>query len=150
MKKFYHILMGKSIRAVYIYRISSWFYKKKIKPFGQVFWSLNVALHGIEISPLAKVGSNFRLAHTVGTVIGDGAIIGDNVTIYQNVTLGSKLYDKELKYPTLGNGVSIYPGSIIIGDIKVGDNAVIGANSVVLRDVPSGAVVAGSPAKIVN
>jgi serine O-acetyltransferase len=150
LKKLYQILIGRSIRAVYIYKISRWLYLRKLKPFGSLFWSSNVMLHSIEISPLSKIGRNFNLAHTVGTVIGDGVEIGHDVTLYQNVTLGSKSSESGLRYPTIGNSVTIYPGSIVIGNVKVGDGATIGANSVVISDVPAGATVVGSPARIIN
>lgn len=150
MKKIYYVFVGRSVRAVYIYRISSWFYKIKMKPIGSLFWSLNVALHSIEISPLAKIGKNFNISHTVGTVIGDGVLIGNGVEVYQNVTLGAKKTKVGSEYPRIGDNVTIYPGSIIIGGVNIGNDVVIGANSVVLSDVPSGCTVVGTPAKIIS
>lgn len=146
LKKLYHILIGRSLRAIFLYKISVFFYRIKLKPLSQIFWSVNVMLHSIEISPSAIIGKNFKLPHTVGTVIGGGVKIGDNVMVYQNVTLGQK---GDYNYPVIEDNVIIYPGSIVLGNIKVGEGSIIGANSVVLKDVPSHATVVGSPAKVI-
>lgn len=90
------------------------------------------------------IGRNLSLRHYLSVVIGDGVRIGDNCQIYQCVTLGQK----NGLYPSVGNNVCIYPGAKVIGDIRIGDNVVIGANAVVTKDVPSNAVVAGVPARI--
>lgn len=102
--------------------------------------------YGVTIGINAKIGKNLFLPHYVGIVIGEGAVIGDNCTIYQQVTLGQK----NQMYPSVGNNVTIYAGAKIIGDIKIGDNSVIGANSVVINDVKKNSVVAGIPAKYVG
>ena len=109
---------------------------------------------GIEIHPAAKIGSNFFMDHGLGIVIGETAEIGKNVTIYQGVTLGgimpsieSDLQRNQKRHPTIGNNVIIGSGAQILGAIKVGDNARIGANSVVSRDVPPNVTVAGVPAR---
>lgn len=94
------------------------------------------------ISPSSEIGKNICFPHPLGIVIGSGVIIKDNVTIYQNVTLGrkSKIVDE---YPIIGNNVTIYCNAVIVGNIKIEDDAIIGCNSVVLRDVKKGEVVAG-------
>lgn len=98
--------------------------------------------HGMVVYPNAKIGKHFRADHTVGIVIGSGVVIGDHCKIYQNVTLGRK----SGRFPIVGNYVTIFPGAKIIGDVKIGDYAVIGANAVVTKDVPEGAVAVGVPA----
>ena len=149
LKKIYQIMVGRSIRAVVIFRISSWCYRNHLKLFGQLFWSLNVILHAIEISPLAIIGKNFRIAHTVGTVIGAGTVIGNNVIIYQNVTLGSKEDDHgNLTYPRIGDNVKIFPGSVVIGAIEIGENGIVAPNAVVLKNVPPNNKAMGIPAKL--
>ena len=89
------------------------------------------------------------LPHPVGIVIGMKVEIGMNCKIYQNVTIGTKdIKDfKNGKYPKIGNNVTIFPNSVIIGDIKIGDGSQIGAGSIVLKDVPANTIVAGSPAR---
>ena len=96
------------------------------------------------IEYLKKQGTKFP--HPVGIVIAKGVIVGKNCTIFQNVTIGCKKY----KTPVIGDNVCIYPNSIIFGDITIGDNAIIGAGAVVLKDVPANAVVAGNPAKVIK
>ena len=102
--------------------------------------------YSITVSPTSKIGNNLRIDHFHGVVIGRGAVIGDFCKLYQQVTIGQK----DGKFPTIGNHVTIYPGAKVIGDITVGDGAVIGANAVVTKDVPAGCVAAGVPAKIIK
>ncbi len=117
----------------------------------------NVAhvLTGIEIHPAAKIGKGFFIDHGNGVVIGETAEIGDNVTLYHDVTLGgiSPAVDSASqvnvkRHPTLRDGVIIGSGAQVLGPIVVGDNARVGANSVVLKDVPPGATVVGIPARV--
>lgn len=147
--KIYHLIIGKPIRAVLIFRLSSYFYRYKVKLIGQLLWNLNIILHSIEISPLSKIGENLKIAHTIGIVIGGGVVIGNDVTLYQNVTLGGKknLKTDQLEYPTIEDNVTIYTGAVVIGNITIGKGAIIGANSVVISDVPPHSIVAGNPAK---
>lgn len=102
--------------------------------------------YGIEVSATAKIGKKLHIEHVNGIVVGAGVVVGDNCTIYQGVTLGQK----NRKYPVIGDNVTIYPGAKVIGDIKIGDNVVIGTNSVVLHDVASNYTVAGNPAKVIK
>ncbi|MDN3668122.1 serine acetyltransferase [Echinicola jeungdonensis] len=109
-----------------------------------------VVRRGCDISYSAIIGKKLHLPHPIGIVIGDDVIIKDNVTIFQNVTLGSHgKVNEELKYPEIGNGVKIYAGAKIIGGISVGEEAVIGANSVVTKDVPPRSVIVGVPGRII-
>lgn len=102
-----------------------------------------------EISPYSRIGKNVRFPHPIGIVIGNGVVIGDNVTIYQSVTIG-KTSDETEKYPVVGNGVIIYTGATIIGDIKVEDDCVIGAHAVVTKSTEKGYIYAGIPARMIN
>lgn len=99
---------------------------------------------GLDIQDLKKRGIDFH--HPVGIVISRHAKIGDNTLIWQNVTIGAKSLDN-LTYPTIGRNVRIYAGAVIIGQIVIGDNCVIGANSVVTQSFPDNSVLAGIPAK---
>ena len=104
------------------------------------------AKYGVSISLNAVIGDGLLLPHPDGVIIGQNARIGKNCTIYQQVTIGQK----NGEYPTLGDNVTIYPGAKVIGGITVGDQAVIGANAVVLKDIPCCATAVGCPAKVLT
>ena len=112
---------------------------------------LAFALTGAEINVSSKIGPRLRLAHTMGTVIGAGVVVGAEGTIYQGVTLGAARMGAGLaeteSYPVIGDRVTIYAGAMVLGNLRVGDDAVIGANAVVLRDVPAGHRAVGVPAR---
>ncbi len=100
---------------------------------------------GIEIHPAAQIGQGLFIDHGSGVVIGETAEIGDNVTIYQGVTLGGTGLQQGKRHPTIGNGVTIGSGAKLLGPITVGDGAKIGANSVVIHNVPKDSTVVGVP-----
>jgi len=103
---------------------------------------------GIEIHPGAKIGRRFFIDHGMGVVIGETTEIGDNVLMYQGVVLGGTSLEKKKRHPTLENNVVIGAGAIVLGAINIGDNARIGAGSVVVADVPPNATVVGVPGRI--
>ena len=105
---------------------------------------------GIEIHPGAIIGKNLFIDHGVGVVIGETAIIGNNCTIYQGVVLGGTGKEQGKRHPTLKDNVMVGAGAILLGNIEIGEKAKIGANSVVLQDVPRGATVVGVKAHIIK
>ena len=105
---------------------------------------------GIEIHPGAVIGRRFFIDHGMGVVIGETAEIGDDVTLYHGVTLGGTSWKEGKRHPTLGNGVVVGAGAKILGPIHIGDNAKIGSNAVVVKDVPAGSTAAGIPARILD
>jgi serine O-acetyltransferase len=105
---------------------------------------------GIEIHPGATIGRRFFIDHGMGVVIGETAEIGDDVTLYHGVTLGGTSWREGKRHPTLGNGVVVGAGAKILGPIHVGDNAKIGSNAVVVKDVPADATAVGIPARILD
>ena len=107
-------------------------------------------LTGIEIHPGATIGRRFFIDHGMGVVIGETAEIGDDVTLYHGVTLGGTSWKEGKRHPTLGNGVVVGAGAKILGPIHIGDNAKIGSNAVVVKEVPAGATAAGIPARILD
>ena len=100
----------------------------------------------IYISNPLNIGKCFTIVHPLSIVIGNGVIIGDNVKIFHCVTIGQK----NNQYPIIGNNVTIYPHSIVLGGIRIGNNSIIGAGSVVIDSVPENSIVAGNPAKILK
>ncbi len=105
-------------------------------------------LTGIEIHPGATIGRRVFIDHGMGVVIGETAEIGDDTTLYHGVTLGGTSWNKGKRHPTLGRNVVIGAGAKILGPVLVGDNAKVGSNAVVVRDVPPGATAVGIPARI--
>jgi serine O-acetyltransferase len=106
---------------------------------------LTRAVTGVEIHPAAEIGRRFFIDHGSGVVIGETARIGDCVTLYQGVTLGGTGFQRGKRHPTLGDNVTVGSGAKLLGPIAVGDGAKIGANTVVVEDVPPGATVVGNP-----
>ena len=137
-------------KVVFYYRIySSWYQKGGFKKaLGKYLWMRVVKNSGCYISPKAKIGKGLRLPHATGIVIGDGAIIGDNALIYQHVTIGDKGSGDE--YPMLKDNVTIYAGACVVGSVTLHDDVVIGANAVVLHDIPAQSTAVGVPAKILK
>lgn len=103
------------------------------------------SITGIEIHPAAQIGNEFFIDHGSGVVIGETAAIGNCVTLYQGVTLGGTGFQRGKRHPTLGDNVTVGSGAKLLGPIAVGDGAKIGANTVVVEDVPPGATVVGNP-----
>ncbi|MHB8454667.1 MAG: serine O-acetyltransferase [Acidiferrobacterales bacterium] len=133
-----------------------WFHRLTHKLWGwRLFWLARFVAHlarwftGIEIHPGASIGRRFFIDHGMGVVIGETAEIGDGCTLYHGVTLGGTAWKKEKRHPTLGKNVIVGAGAKILGPIMIGDNARIGSNSVVVKDVPAGATVVGIPGHII-
>ena len=148
------IFLYPSFHVMFFYKIGNVFWRYNLKFLARLIMHFARIFTGIEIHPAAKIGSNFFMDHGLGIVIGETTEIGENVTIYQGVTLGgimpsieSDSQRNQKRHPTLGNNVIIGSGAQILGSINVGDNARIGANSVVSRDVPANVTVAGVPAR---
>lgn len=138
------------IHAVLFHKISHFLYKKEHFFLARLISQITRFLTGIEIHPGAKIGRRFFIDHGMGVVIGETAEIGDDVMMYHQVTLGGTGKECGKRHPTVKNGVTIAAGSKILGAITIGENAKIGANSVVLKNVPANATVVGIPARIVR
>ena len=137
---------------VVLLRLAEFFHGHRLGLLAKLFSLLNVVVFGIEVSPQVQIGGGLFLPHTVGTVIG-AASIGENCTILQGVTLGTSKPDMGFSVserPVVGNDVFIGAGAKIIGRVTIGDHAKIGANAVVLRDVPAFALAVGVPATIIE
>ena len=141
------IILYSGFHAIFFHRIAHFFYTKRLYFIARLISQIARHLTGIEIHPGAKIGKRLLIDHGMGVVIGETAEIGDDVLLYHGVTLGGTGKDKGKRHPTLGNNVVIGAGAKVLGPIYIGSNSKVGANSVVLKDVPEGATAVGIPAK---
>ncbi|MFT4034790.1 MAG: serine O-acetyltransferase [Patulibacter sp.] len=133
------------VHALLAHRVAHALYLAGVPGIPQILAFLARSRTGIEIHPAATIGRGLLIDHGSGVVIGETTEIGDDVTIYQGVTLGGTGFQTGKRHPTVGNGVVIGSGAKLLGPIVVGDGAKIGANTVVIHDVPSNATVVGNP-----
>jgi serine O-acetyltransferase len=142
------LILSPGFYTVLLHRITASLYGKGVvgRVFGKIVWRWSVATTGCYLHPQAEIGGGLKLPHPIAIVVGKGARLGEGLTIYQNVTIGvSRETDV---YPTLGCGVKIFPGAVIVGPVMIGANTVIGANAFVSIDAPDGSVLYGVPARI--
>ena len=142
------LLTYAGLHAVILYRTAHFFFKIRIPILPRVISQVGRALTGIEIHPGASIGKGFFIDHGTGVVIGETAIIGDDVTLFQGVTLGGTGKERGKRHPNVGNNVVVGTGAKILGNITIGDNSYIGANAVVLNNVPPNSTVVGVPGRI--
>ena len=138
------------IKAVLLYRIAHFFWKLNVPYIPRYISDIARELTAIDIHPGAEIGNEFFIDHGAGVVIGETAEIGNNVTFYSGVVLGGTNLEQTKRHPTLGDNIVVGTGAKILGPIKIGDNVRVGANSVVVHDVPPNCVVVGVPAKVVS
>ena len=151
------VLTYPGVKSVFFHRIANNLWNLNLYTLARIVSQFSRFLTGIEIHPAAKIGKNLFIDHGMGTVIGETSIIGDNVTLYHGVTLGgispaenSKDQRDTKRHPTIEDNVIIGCGASILGPINIGSCARIGANTVVLKDVPSYATMVGNPVKNIN
>ena len=144
------LLLYPCVHALLNYRVAHFFYRKRMFFPARFVSQLGRFFTGIEIHPGAKIGKGLFIDHGMGVVIGETAEIGDNVVMFHGVTLGGTGKGTGKRHPTVGNNVFIGSGAKVLGPINIGDNAKIGANAVVLKDIPNNATAVGIPAKIIN
>ncbi|EHK2442486.1 serine acetyltransferase [Clostridium perfringens] len=156
-KIIFNINVTPGSRYVFFMRICNYLYKNKNSIIKKVFFKIIYkkllrlqVKYGIQISCTSDIGPGFTLPHFGDIVMGEGVKIGKNCTVLQGVTIGSNLFKNRFKLATIGDNVLIGAGAKIIGPVNIGNNVTIGANAVVTKDIPDGAVVAGNPAKIIS
>ncbi|MBE0479380.1 MAG: serine O-acetyltransferase [Dehalococcoidia bacterium] len=144
------VLFYPGLHALWSHRVAHLLWRRRLRLFARFVSYLSRFLTGIEIHPAAGIGRRFFIDHGAGVVIGETAEIGNDVLIYQGVVLGGTTLEKKKRHPTICDKVVIGASAIVLGPIVVGEGARIGANSVVVRPVPAGAVVVGVPGRIVE
>ncbi len=142
------LLCYPGLHAIWLHRLAHWCWTHGLKLLGRLISHFGRWLTGIKIHPGAVIGQGFFIDHGMGVVIGETAEVGDNVTLYHGVTLGGVSWRKEKRHPTLGNHVVVGAGAKILGPITIGDYTRVGANSVVVRDIPDNSVVVGVPGRV--
>lgn len=143
------ILTYSGLHAIWSHRLAHGFYKRKFYFIARIISQISRFFTGIEIHPGARIGRRLFIDHGMGVVIGETCEIGNNVTLYQGVTLGGTGKEKGKRHPTVKDGALVATGAKVLGSITVGEDARIGAGSVVLKDVPPNSTVVGIPGRIV-
>ncbi len=136
--------------AIFWYRIANRLYRNGCKSFARLIMGLNQIFTHIDIHPEATIGRRVFIDHGTGVVIGQTAVIEDDVLIYQGVTLGGVSLTAGKRHPTIKRGVVIGAGAKILGNITIGENSKVGANSVVVRNVPENSTAIGIPAHVIQ
>ncbi len=144
------VLCYPGFHALQLYRLAHWAWARDWKLVGRFISHVGRVVTGIEIHPGATICEGFFIDHGMGVVIGETSVIGDDVTLYHGVTLGGTSWEPGKRHPTVENGVVIGAGAQVLGPITVGAGARIGANSVVLKEVPAGATMAGIPGRRID
>jgi len=154
--RFEVLLTYPGVHVLFFHRIAHWLYLRHRRVLARLVSQIGRAMTGIEVHPGATIGRRLFIDHGMGVVIGETAEIGDDVTLYHGVTLGgvapslnaAAQVDRK-RHPTIGNGAIVGSGAQVLGPITVGAGARVGANAVVVQDVPAGVVVVGIPAKAI-
>jgi len=143
------LLTYPGLKAIRRHRRAHWFYERGFTTMARILSDWGRSSTGIEIHPGAQLGRRLFIDHGMGIVIGETAIVGDDVTIYHGVTLGGTGKETGKRHPTIGDNVVISAGAKILGNITIGDYSRVGAQSVVLKNIPAHCTVVGIPGKIV-
>jgi len=138
------------LHAIWNHRVAHFLWKHKIRLLGRMMSHAARFVTGVEIHPGATIGRRFFIDHGMGVVIGETSEIGDDVLLYQGVVLGGTTHEKKKRHPTIGNNVVIGAGAILLGDIVIGDEARVGAGSVVVTSLEPKTTAVGVPARVVR
>ena len=138
------------LHALWFHRLAHRLWNRRLFWLGRLVSHIGRACTGIEIHPGARIGRGFFIDHGMGVVIGETAEIGENVTLYHGVTLGGTSWNKGKRHPTLDDDVVVGAGAKILGPIRIGARTRVGANAVVVKDVPPDSVVVGVPGRVTH
>lgn len=142
------LLLYPGIHAIIFHRIAHFLFRRKIPFLPRALSQISRFITGIEIHPGAKISKGLFIDHGMGVVIGETTVIGKNVALFQGVTLGGTGKETGKRHPTLENNIVVGSGAKILGNITVGSNSYIGANAVVIKDVPPNSTIVGVPGRI--
>lgn len=150
LKKIFHLVFATAdSRVAYYITLISALKRYKFRMLGLILSRRLQRKYGVFLSYNTVFDSSLMLKHPVGIIIGEGVRIGKNVVIFQNVTIGRS--DTFVKaYPDIGDNVIIYSGAVIVGSVKIGKNCIVGANTVVTKDIPDNSIAVGVPARILK
>jgi serine O-acetyltransferase len=138
------------VQAVLAHRVAHALHEAHVPILPRLISYITRSITGVEIHPAARIGDALFIDHGMGVVIGETAVIGDNVTLYQGVTLGGTGFATGKRHPTVGDNVTVGSGAKLLGPIEIGHGAKVGANSVVITDVPPNSTVVGNPGHVVR
>ena len=142
------LLTYSGLHAIILYRVARALERLYIPVVPRLVMSVARTLTGVEIHPAATIGRGLFIDHGTGVVIGETAVLGNNVTLFQGVTLGGTGKERGKRHPTIGDNVVIGAGAKVLGNIQIGSDSIVGANAVVIRDVPEHSTVVGVPGRI--
>jgi len=145
----FRCLTQPGIHAVLLFRVQQALFASRFRPLAWLTFNLNLRLTGAEFGPGCSIGPGLLVRHPMGIVVSNSATIGATCTMLQHVTVGENSFDGS-GAPQIGDGVFIGAGAVIVGPVKIGSRSMVGANAVVLEDVPADVTVAGVPARVVR
>lgn len=137
------------VHAIWAHRFAHFFFNRRLFFIARSISQISRFITGIEIHPGAQIGRKLFIDHGMGVVIGETCEIGDNVTLFQGVTLGGTGKEKGKRHPTVKDNAMITTGAKVLGSITIGNSSKVGAQSVVLEDVPDNSTIVGVPGKVV-
>ena len=146
------VLCHAPLHAIMLHRVAHWVFAGwRLRLLGKLIATFNRALTGVEIHPAARIGKGLFIDHGAGVVIGETVVMGEHCFLFHNVTLGGTGRYQGQRHPIVGDHVFIGTGATVLGPVRVGDYAKIGANaSVINHDVPAHSTVVGTPARVVK
>ncbi|PPF72702.1 serine O-acetyltransferase EpsC [Rathayibacter sp. AY1E6] len=141
------VLSYPGVHAVWVHRVAHAWWRRGLRLPARLLSQAARAATGVEIHPGATIGRRLFIDHGMGVVIGETARIGDDCMLYHSVTLGGRSARRERRHPTLGDRVVVGAGAVVLGPLVLGSDVSVGANAVVVKDAPDGAVLVGIPAR---
>ena len=146
------LLLMPGVLAVLIFRLATLLHRFYLRPFSRLLYILNMMLFSVDLAPGAEIGGGLALPHPVGVAIARHSRIGRRARIFQGVSVGGGAIEDPTRdgFPVIGDDCWLFAGAKVLGPVRVGDGAMVGANAVVVRPVPERAVVVGNPARVVR